>query len=84
VHEPHHSGNGHVADLNGREIVTLAPLAALCVLLGVYPKPFLDTARPELQTIAGFAKEARGRLTPKETTTTQAPTPIAGNPIPGD
>ncbi len=61
VHEPHHEGHGQVPDLNGREIATLAPIAALCVLLGFYPKPFLDTAKPELQFVAKLAGEARER-----------------------
>jgi NADH-quinone oxidoreductase subunit M len=64
VHEPHHGGNGHAADMNGREIITLAPIAALCVFLGVYPKPFLDTIKPEVQYVAGLAKEARDRGAP--------------------
>ncbi len=63
VREPHHDGGGHVADLNGREIATLAPIAALCLFLGVYPKPFLDTVKPELRFVARLASEARARAT---------------------
>ena len=58
VHEPHHEGAGHVADLNGREIATLVPIAALCLFLGIYPKPFLDTIKPELRFVAKLADEA--------------------------
>jgi NADH-quinone oxidoreductase subunit M len=72
VREPHHEGNGHVTDLNGREIATLAPIAALCLFLGVYPKPFLDTAKPELQFVARLADEARSRATPPAGVTTVA------------
>jgi NADH-quinone oxidoreductase subunit M len=72
VREPHHEGDCHVTDLNGREIATLAPIAALCVLLGVYPKPFLDTAKPELEFVARLADEARGRATPPQDVTTVA------------
>jgi len=72
VREPHHEGNGHVTDLNGREIATLAPIAALCLLLGMYPKPFLDTAKPELEFVARLADEARGRATPPQDVTTVA------------
>ena len=63
VREPHHEGHAPVADLNGREIATLAPIAALCLLLGVYPKPFLDTVKPELRFVARLAAEARDRAT---------------------
>jgi NADH-quinone oxidoreductase subunit M len=34
--------NEKVYDLTGREFVVLAPLVALMLLMGVYPKPFLD------------------------------------------
>ena len=61
VREPHHEGHGKVPDLNGREIVTLVPIMALCVFLGVYPKPFLDTVKPELQFVSRLAAEARDR-----------------------
>jgi NADH-quinone oxidoreductase subunit M len=33
---------GLPTDLNRREIATLLPLAALCLLLGLYPKPLLE------------------------------------------
>ena len=45
--EPAHEGHGAVDDLNGREIAALAPIAALCLFLGVWPQPFLDTVRPD-------------------------------------
>jgi NADH-quinone oxidoreductase subunit M len=61
VKEPHHEGHGPIHDLNGREIAALAPIAVLCVLLGVYPKPFLDVAAPDLQTVASIAKDAMNR-----------------------
>lgn len=54
LHEPHsHGGHGHGAedshasplptDLNRREIGILIPLAVLCLALGIYPKPVLDS-----------------------------------------
>ena len=33
-------------DLNPREILIFSPLVALVLLMGVYPKPFLDVMRP--------------------------------------
>ncbi|HEY2272991.1 MAG TPA: NADH-quinone oxidoreductase subunit M [Jatrophihabitantaceae bacterium] len=36
-------------DLNAREIAAVAPLIALIVFLGVYPKPLLDVINPAVQ-----------------------------------
>ena len=44
-------------DLNRAELIALAPLAALTILLGVYPQPFLDIINP---TVANIVKLAAG------------------------
>jgi NADH-quinone oxidoreductase subunit M len=59
--EPHTHGHGPISDLNGRELAALLPIAGLCLALGVFPKPFFDTVRPEIQVIAGIADSARQR-----------------------
>jgi NADH-quinone oxidoreductase subunit M len=64
VKEPHVEGHGPASDMNGREIVSLAPIALLCLVLGLYPKPFLDAAKPELATLAKIAQGARERAAP--------------------
>jgi NADH-quinone oxidoreductase subunit M len=62
VKEPHHEGNhGPVLDLNLREWAALVPVAVVCVALGVYPQPVLDSTRGDLGLVAGLAQEARGR-----------------------
>jgi NADH-quinone oxidoreductase subunit M len=61
VHEPRHEGHAHAADLNGREWACLLPIAACCLVLGLYPKPFLDTVRPELRATAEILDDARAR-----------------------
>jgi len=61
VKEPHHEGHGLIGDLNGRELAALLPIAGLCLALGVYPRPFFDTVRPEIQVVAGIAEQARKR-----------------------
>jgi NADH-quinone oxidoreductase subunit M len=61
VKEPHHEGDEPVGDLNGRELAALLPIAALCVFLGVYPEPILDSARPDLTTVTRIADLARER-----------------------
>jgi NADH-quinone oxidoreductase subunit M len=38
--------NQKLTDLNGREILILAPILALIVLMGIYPQPFLDRMKP--------------------------------------
>jgi NADH-quinone oxidoreductase subunit M len=43
-----HSENQTLQDLNGREILILAPVVALIVLLGVYPQPFLSRMTPSI------------------------------------
>lgn len=44
----------HVSDLNGREIAALAPIAVLCLVIGVFPQPFLNAIRPEVDAIAAI------------------------------
>jgi len=52
LREPHGTHGTHSdsmalpADLNGREIATLAPLAIACLWLGLQPKPMLDAIAP--------------------------------------
>ena len=50
-----------VEDLNLRELSALIPLAILCVVIGVYPQPVLDTAEKEIQLVAHYAAQARER-----------------------
>ena len=59
VKEPHHEGHHAVKDLSPREWGLLVPLAALCLLIGVYPKVLLRTSEPEVAKIATFAKDAK-------------------------
>src|SRR6266853_6917441 len=47
--EPIHDGPDHVEDLNGREIAALAPILTLCLLLGVFPQPVIDSIKPDVQ-----------------------------------
>jgi NADH-quinone oxidoreductase subunit M len=61
VREPHHGGHGPIGDLNGRELAALVPIAAVCLVLGVYPRPFFDTVRPEIRVVAHIADAARKR-----------------------
>jgi len=40
------------ADLSGRELLALAPLAVLCLGIGLYPKPLMDVIRPDVEAVA--------------------------------
>ncbi|MEX0642850.1 MAG: NADH-quinone oxidoreductase subunit M [Pirellulales bacterium] len=44
----------HLADLNGREILALAPIAVLCLAIGVFPQPVLNAIKPEVDAIAAI------------------------------
>ncbi|WP_037605874.1 NADH-quinone oxidoreductase subunit M [Streptacidiphilus rugosus] len=43
-------GNEGVSDLKARELVVVAPLIALLIVLGVYPKPVADIVNPSVNT----------------------------------
>ncbi len=43
------SGNERIGDLRARELLVVAPLIALMIGLGVYPKPVLDIINPAVE-----------------------------------
>jgi NADH-quinone oxidoreductase subunit M len=45
-------------DLDRREKLVIAPILAMIVLIGVYPKPFLDRMGPSLQTVVDRVQQA--------------------------
>jgi len=49
--EPMKEENRILKDLSGREIALLAPLAALVILLGLYPKILLDKTAPSTEAV---------------------------------
>jgi NADH-quinone oxidoreductase subunit M len=49
--EPVVEENRLLPDLNLREVAMLAPVVALIVLIGVYPKPFLDRIEPSAERV---------------------------------
>src|SRR4029078_4451600 len=54
--ELEHEGH-EVRDLDAREIATLAPILGLCLVLGVYPQPVIDAARPDLEVVARIVRD---------------------------
>jgi NADH:ubiquinone oxidoreductase subunit 4 (subunit M) len=55
LREPH-VGHEPVTDLNLREFAALAPILILCVVLGVFPQPAIDTAKPDLDVVANILR----------------------------
>jgi len=56
--EPSHDGHA-VEDISSREIATLAPIMALCLILGVYPQPILDSVKPDIEVVAKILKDRK-------------------------
>jgi NADH-quinone oxidoreductase subunit M len=61
LREPAHDGHGRIGDLNGRELLALTPLAALCLFLGVCSQPFLDSIGPDLRVVSRITAVAKER-----------------------
>jgi NADH-quinone oxidoreductase subunit M len=53
--EPHHEGH-EIADINPREIAALAPIMVLCLALGVFPQPVLNSVKPDIDVVANILK----------------------------
>jgi len=53
-----HEENRRVLDLDRREKLVMAPILAMIVLIGVYPKPFLDRMGPSLSTVVQRVQQA--------------------------
>jgi NADH-quinone oxidoreductase subunit M len=70
--EPHHEGHeGHaVEDINLREIATLAPIMVLCLAIGVFPQPMLNSMKPDIDVVANILKDRKDQMV-------AAPAPLA-------
>jgi NADH-quinone oxidoreductase subunit M len=66
VKEPHagpeHGNHSPVSDLGVRELAALVPIAVLCVVLGVYPQPVLDSVQRDIGVMAKITRLAEKRL----------------------
>jgi NADH-quinone oxidoreductase subunit M len=56
--EPDAEENRTLSDLDLRELVMLAPVVALIVAIGVYPKPFLERIEPSAERVVAQLREA--------------------------
>jgi NADH-quinone oxidoreductase subunit M len=76
-----HEENQHLKDLNARELATLVPLVALCVWIGVYPKPFLAFLHKPAEKVAALVQPAKfGGQTALAATAPAAGEPAATEP----
>ncbi len=57
------STHGPVADINVRELLAVVPLMGLCLWIGVYPKPILDSIKSDVHNVV---KLYRPSTAPKE------------------
>jgi NADH-quinone oxidoreductase subunit M len=62
-HEPDEA-NATVRDLSWREMAVVAPLVALIVVLGVYPKPVLDRITPSVTRLVHHVESSTGTHQP--------------------
>ncbi|WP_407558059.1 NADH-quinone oxidoreductase subunit M [Mycobacterium paraintracellulare] len=67
------TGNEKIGDLRARELIVVAPLIALLLVLGIYPKPVLDIINPAVEN----TMTTIGQHDPK-------PTVPVGNPRPAE
>lgn len=63
LHEPAHAGEP-IRDMNAREFWAIAPIAALCLWIGVMPQPLLDTIRPDVDAVAALYPPPEGPRPP--------------------
>jgi NADH-quinone oxidoreductase subunit M len=60
--EPVFKKEDSVSDLTLMEKFFLFPMAILCLILGMYPQPMIDTIRPEIHLIAKLNLQANNLL----------------------
>jgi NADH-quinone oxidoreductase subunit M len=53
LREPAH-GSHAVGDMNAREFFAIAPIAALCLWIGLMPQPLLNLIRPDVDAVVSL------------------------------
>ena len=76
-HEPDEA-DAAVRDLSWREVAVVAPLIALIVVLGVYPKPVLDRITPSVTRLVHHVETSTGTHQPAVATQGPAPVRVSG------
>ncbi len=80
LQEPQH-GHEPVADLNVREVLTLAPLLTMCLWLGLFPQPVLDLIRPDVESITRLYDEVRAQKMRPQARPAVAHVPVVAEPV---
>ena len=54
LHEPHHGSGPHedVEDMSVREFLSIAPLAVLCLWIGLRPMELIEVIEPDIKAVA--------------------------------
>jgi NADH-quinone oxidoreductase subunit M len=71
--------NRVLKDLDGRELLTLVPLVALCFWIGIYPKPFLDYLHKPVAQILDVVQP--GKFTPRAARAATPAAPSGQTPV---
>jgi NADH-quinone oxidoreductase subunit M len=71
--------NEKLLDLSLREFATFAPLIALAVWIGIYPKPFLDRLKPSVDHVVARLSPEYDRLASADCNPTPTPEVVAAN-----
>lgn len=62
LQEPHTQGHAEpVSDLNAREVLAIAPLAFLCLWIGLFPQPVLELIRPDVEAIVRVYRQRQAQ-----------------------
>jgi NADH-quinone oxidoreductase subunit M len=61
-----HEAHDPITDMTARELITIVPIAILCVVIGVHPQPVLSTAQPDVDVIQRIADMADTRAKEKK------------------
>jgi NADH-quinone oxidoreductase subunit M len=72
------AANAEMADLNGRELLLMAPLVVLMFVMGFFPNPFLRQTEPTTEFLLNTIEEKRAAALEQA----EAPAPTARAPDP--
>ena len=80
-----HEANAQMDDLNGRELLLMAPLVVLMFVMGFFPNPFLRQTAPTTEFLLNTIEEKRAAALQQveaPAPTVEAPAPTAESPDP--
>jgi hypothetical protein len=55
----------HISDLSAREIVGVVPVLAAILVIGIYPRPFLERIEPSVQAVIHHVEGRSGGALPR-------------------